>query len=83
MAAVGELSSGANEMSAQVEEVVTSVKSLAKMADDLRQAISRFKLGGESDTAEAELVLLRRRSDWTESEPSDKTDGVVAYLRPV
>ncbi|MDO8691860.1 MAG: hypothetical protein Q7R39_17960 [Dehalococcoidia bacterium] len=54
-------------MSAQVEEMVASAEVLSRMADDLREAVSRFKL---EEGASGEDVLARtRKSDWAKAAP--------------
>ena len=66
-ASVEEVSAGAEEMSAQVEEMVASAEELSRLADDLREAVSRFKL--EEGAAGEDVLVRRRKSDWAKPEP--------------
>ncbi|MCH7737194.1 MAG: HAMP domain-containing protein [Chloroflexi bacterium] len=49
-AAAQEMSATAEEMSAQVEEVVASAQTLSDMSVSLQEAVSVFKVGGETET---------------------------------
>ena len=58
-AAAEEASAGTEEMSAQVEEVVASTQALAKMADELKQAVSMFKLSDDGTVAKAAVEPIQ------------------------
>lgn len=79
-ASVEEVSAGAEEMSAQVEEVAASAECVARMAEGLREIVSRFTLEWES--SQADLTLLRRKSDWAITESSEEGARLVVRLRP-
>lgn len=72
-ASVEEVSAGAEEMSAQVEEMVASAEDLSRMADELRNAVSRFKVEDGAGGSEGPVVARRRKSDWDRADP--KTNG--------
>ncbi len=58
-AAAEEVSASTEEMSSQVEEMVTQTQSLAQMAEELKDAVSHFEIGGGS-----QVVMRRRQDDW-------------------
>ena len=78
-ASVEEISAGTEEVSAQMEEVVASAESLSRMAEDLREVVSRFKLGDES--TQSDLFQRRRKSDWGKPEPLKGTK-LAFHRRP-
>jgi methyl-accepting chemotaxis protein len=56
-AATEQMSASAQEMSAQVQQTVMSSKSLASLADELKQAVSTFKLSIETTTAAVNIPI--------------------------
>ncbi len=66
-AATEEVSASTEEMSGQMEEMVGQVESLAQMAFELQAVVARFQTG-ENTAEETEVVMRRRKGDWTEAQ---------------
>ncbi len=67
-ASAEEVSASTQEMSERVDGMVASTRSLAQMAEDLQEVVSRFKLDAEDPAGE--LAIRRRQSDWEAPEES-------------
>ena len=73
-AAAEEVSASTEEMSTQVEEMSAQAKSLSAMAEELQAVVAQFKTGQEGVRG-AELVMRRRKDDWTVPRRQEQAPG--------